>query len=83
MIWWLLKFSSFVSFIINEHYIETSGTAGVYAETDFKESDLVLKDQMLAGAQHSSNKVLVIELAIHMFLLAVIIQLLYFFHSPF
>nr|XP_016436451.1 PREDICTED: histone-lysine N-methyltransferase ATXR2-like [Nicotiana tabacum] len=30
---------------------------GVYAETDFKESDLVLKDQMLAGAQHSSNKV--------------------------
>ncbi|XP_009601528.1 histone-lysine N-methyltransferase ATXR2 isoform X1 [Nicotiana tomentosiformis] len=30
---------------------------GVYAETDFKESDLVLKDQILAGAQHSSNKV--------------------------
>lgn len=30
---------------------------GVYAETDFKEEDLVLKDQMLAGAQHPSNKV--------------------------
>ncbi|KAF3656548.1 Histone-lysine N-methyltransferase ATXR2 [Capsicum annuum] len=30
---------------------------GVYAETDFKEEDLVLKDQMLAGAQHTSNKV--------------------------
>ncbi|XP_060189067.1 histone-lysine N-methyltransferase ATXR2 isoform X1 [Lycium barbarum] len=30
---------------------------GVYAETEFKEEDLVLKDQMLAGAQHSSNKV--------------------------
>ncbi|KAL3332842.1 hypothetical protein AABB24_033085 [Solanum stoloniferum] len=30
---------------------------GVYAETDFKEEQLVLKDQMLAGAQHSSNKV--------------------------
>ena len=29
---------------------------GVYAETDFKEEDLVLKDQMLAGAQHPSNK---------------------------
>ncbi|PHT43230.1 hypothetical protein CQW23_17255 [Capsicum baccatum] len=33
------------------------GRIGVYAETDFKEEDLVLKDQMLAGAQHTSNKV--------------------------
>lgn len=30
----------------------------VFAESEFKEGDLVLKDQMLVGAQHSSNKVL-------------------------
>ncbi|XP_042483168.1 histone-lysine N-methyltransferase ATXR2 [Macadamia integrifolia] len=30
---------------------------GVYAVTEFAEDDLVLKDQMLVGAQHSSNKV--------------------------
>ncbi|PIA58505.1 hypothetical protein AQUCO_00500445v1 [Aquilegia coerulea] len=30
---------------------------GVYAESDFNEGELVLKDQMLVGAQHSSNKV--------------------------
>lgn len=30
---------------------------GVYAEMDFKEGDLVLKDQMLVGVQHSSNKI--------------------------
>lgn len=30
---------------------------GVYADVDFKEGDLVLKDQMLAGAQHSANKI--------------------------
>lgn len=30
---------------------------GVYAEMDFEEGDLVLKDQMLVGVQHSSNKV--------------------------
>ncbi|KAM7495192.1 hypothetical protein LguiB_029801 [Lonicera macranthoides] len=30
---------------------------GVYADTDFMEGDLVLKDQMLVGAQHSSNKI--------------------------
>ncbi|KAI3830763.1 hypothetical protein MKW92_018209 [Papaver armeniacum] len=29
----------------------------VLAESEFKEGDLVLKDQMLVGAQHSSNKV--------------------------
>ncbi|GAB4859468.1 Histone-lysine N-methyltransferase atxr2 [Ancistrocladus abbreviatus] len=29
---------------------------GVYADIDFKEGELVLKDQMLVGAQHSSNK---------------------------
>lgn len=28
---------------------------------DFREGDLVLKDQMLAGSQHSANKVLEIE----------------------
>ncbi|KAK4368452.1 hypothetical protein RND71_012244 [Anisodus tanguticus] len=43
--------------LVNQHYIETSGIAGIYAETDFKEEDLVLKDQMLAGTQHSSNMV--------------------------
>lgn len=32
--------------------------AGVYASTNFKEGELLLKDQMLVGAQHSSNKVL-------------------------
>lgn len=32
-------------------------TAGVYSKADFQEDDLVLKDQMLVGAQHSSNKV--------------------------
>ncbi|XP_031254563.1 histone-lysine N-methyltransferase ATXR2 [Pistacia vera] len=30
---------------------------GVYAEVDFREEELVLKDQMLVGIQHSSNKV--------------------------
>ncbi|MCL7021521.1 hypothetical protein MKW94_016565 [Papaver nudicaule] len=30
---------------------------GIYADSEFKEGDLVLKDQMLVGAQHSSNKV--------------------------
>ena len=30
---------------------------GVYATKDFKEGELVLKDQMFVGAQHSSNKV--------------------------
>ncbi|KAL8253525.1 hypothetical protein R6Q59_031746 [Mikania micrantha] len=30
---------------------------GVYADMDFKEGDLVLKDQMLVGMQHSSNKI--------------------------
>ncbi|XP_052177954.1 histone-lysine N-methyltransferase ATXR2 isoform X2 [Diospyros lotus] len=29
---------------------------GVYADVDFKEGGLVLKDQMLAGAQHFANK---------------------------
>ncbi|KAF3779948.1 Histone-lysine N-methyltransferase [Nymphaea thermarum] len=29
---------------------------GVYANMDFQEEDLVLKDQMLVGAQHFSNK---------------------------
>ncbi|KAG5545510.1 hypothetical protein RHGRI_017865 [Rhododendron griersonianum] len=30
---------------------------GVYADADFREGDLVLKDQMLAGSQHSANKI--------------------------
>ncbi|XP_043688189.1 histone-lysine N-methyltransferase ATXR2 isoform X1 [Telopea speciosissima] len=30
---------------------------GVYAEREFAEDNLVLKDQMVVGAQHSSNKV--------------------------
>ncbi|KAH7865467.1 hypothetical protein Vadar_007102 [Vaccinium darrowii] len=30
---------------------------GVYADVDFKEGDLVLKDQMLDAAQHSANKI--------------------------
>lgn len=30
---------------------------GVYAEMDFEQGDLVLKDQMLVGMQHSANKV--------------------------
>lgn len=33
-------------------------TAGVHSQVDFQEGDLILKDQMLFGAQHSSNKVL-------------------------
>lgn len=33
-------------------------TVGVYSKVDFREDDLILKDQMLVGAQHSSNKVL-------------------------
>lgn len=32
--------------------------AGVCANRDFAEEDLILKDQMLVGAQHSLNKVL-------------------------
>ena len=31
--------------------------SGVYAKVDFKEGDLVLKDPVLFGIQHSSNKV--------------------------
>ncbi|XP_052626369.1 histone-lysine N-methyltransferase ATXR2 isoform X1 [Lactuca sativa] len=30
---------------------------GVYADMEFEEDDLVLKDQMLFGVQHSSNKI--------------------------
>ncbi|KAM7262164.1 hypothetical protein ACFE04_021241 [Oxalis oulophora] len=30
---------------------------GVYANTDFKQGQLILKDQMLVGAQHSLNKI--------------------------
>ncbi|RVW25511.1 Histone-lysine N-methyltransferase ATXR2 [Vitis vinifera] len=30
---------------------------GVYADSDFGEGELVVKDQMLVGAQHSSNKI--------------------------
>ncbi|KAK6241576.1 hypothetical protein SCA6_006965 [Theobroma cacao] len=30
---------------------------GVFAETDFEEEQLILKDQMLVGAQHPSNKI--------------------------
>ncbi|XP_024987500.1 histone-lysine N-methyltransferase ATXR2 [Cynara cardunculus var. scolymus] len=30
---------------------------GVYVDLDFEEGDLVLKDQMLFGVQHSSNKI--------------------------
>ncbi|XP_076910110.1 histone-lysine N-methyltransferase ATXR2-like [Bidens hawaiensis] len=30
---------------------------GVFADVDFEEEDLVLKDQMLVGMQHSSNKI--------------------------
>ncbi|KAI7741890.1 hypothetical protein M8C21_005436 [Ambrosia artemisiifolia] len=30
---------------------------GVYADIDFEEEELVLKDQMLVGMQHSSNKI--------------------------
>ncbi|KAG8364608.1 hypothetical protein BUALT_Bualt18G0015200 [Buddleja alternifolia] len=30
---------------------------GAYSEVGFKEGDLILKDQMLVGAQHSSNKI--------------------------
>lgn len=32
-------------------------TAGVYADMDFKEGELVLKDPMFVGVQHSLNKV--------------------------
>lgn len=32
-------------------------SAGVFADAAFKEGDLVLKDQMLVGSQHTSNKV--------------------------
>lgn len=35
--------------------------AGVCANRDFAEEDLVLKDQMLVGAQHSLNKVLTFD----------------------
>lgn len=30
---------------------------GVYANSEFQEDDLILKDQILVGIQHSSNKV--------------------------
>ncbi|KAK3000825.1 hypothetical protein RJ639_020264, partial [Escallonia herrerae] len=38
--------------------IKTNGEhgKGVYADLDFKEGELVLKDQMLVGAQHTMNK---------------------------
>jgi hypothetical protein len=31
--------------------------AGVFAKKDFDEGDLILKDEILVGAQHSLNKV--------------------------
>ena len=37
--------------------LEIGKHTGVYADLDFEEGDLVLKDQMLFGVQHSSNKV--------------------------
>ncbi|EOX99172.1 Histone-lysine N-methyltransferase ATXR2 isoform 3, partial [Theobroma cacao] len=40
---------------------------GVFAETDFEEEQLILKDQMLVGAQHPSNKVILIYY-LHLFL---------------
>lgn len=35
----------------------TESGKGVYAEMDFEEGELVLKDQMLVGIQHPSNKI--------------------------
>ncbi|KAJ0974813.1 hypothetical protein J5N97_016778 [Dioscorea zingiberensis] len=35
----------------------TATRAGVYANKEFKEGELILKDEMLVAAQHSSNKV--------------------------
>ncbi|CAA0816080.1 Histone-lysine N-methyltransferase ATXR2 [Striga hermonthica] len=36
---------------------ESEHGKGVFSEVDFQEGDLILKDQILAGAQHSSNKI--------------------------
>lgn len=36
---------------------ESCHISGVYANFNFKEGDLVLKDSILFGIQHSSNKV--------------------------
>lgn len=49
---------------------------GVYAAMDFKEDELVLKDQMLVGTQHSFNKVLVFVLVIA--ILKLFVSLSYF-----
>lgn len=44
--------------------------AGVYADSDFGEGELVLKDQILVGAQHSSNKVLFVCISIFLVFVA-------------
>ena len=36
--------------------------SGVFADVDFKEDELILKDQILVGAQHSVNKVLLFNI---------------------
>lgn len=38
-------------------YVNRRVLAGVCANKDFAEGDLILKDQILVGAQHSLNKV--------------------------
>lgn len=59
-IWFMNAEKVFKSFTFVEDVISYKViilTAGVYSKADFQEGDLVLKDQMLVGAQHSSNKV--------------------------
>lgn len=43
---------------------EDNEITGVYADLDFQEGDLVLKDQMLFGVQHSANKVSFIHIVV-------------------
>lgn len=62
--------SMFFSYLL---LIKWRRTAGVYADMDFKEGELVLKDQMLVGAQHSFNKVLLLFFSPHMFVCSCVV----------
>lgn len=54
----------FVLLHLQMHCDEDNEIAGVYADLDFQEGGLVLKDQMLFGVQHSSNKVSYIHIIV-------------------
>ncbi|KAL5978176.1 hypothetical protein ACLOJK_029293 [Asimina triloba] len=53
----LLAERAFLQSVVDKLIKVPAVAASVYARSEFKEGELILKDQMLVGAQHSSNKV--------------------------